>query len=253
MNHLIWNVNPVFLSVGNFSIHWYGLLFAFAIIAGFSFLKYVYKKENLDEKSLDDFLFYCVLGILIGARLGHCLFYEPSYYLSNPLKILAIWEGGLASHGGGLGAIIAIFWYKRKINKSFLFLLDRFGIATAIFGIFVRIANFFNSEILGLPSNVSWAIVFQKIDLIPRHPVQLYEAFAYLISAVILFLLYQKTEIKRKEGKLFGLFLIFVFSSRFVIEYFKTEQATYNEAIFSTGQWLSIPFLLIGVLLIIKK
>lgn len=187
-------MDPVLVSFMGLTIHWYGVLFASAIFAGFQVMKRIYVREGLDVESLDNLLIYCVIGIVVGARLAHVLFYDPSYYFAHPAKILAIWEGGLASHGGGLGAILALYYYHRKMKLPFLFLLDRLAIATAIFGFFVRMANFVNSEILGVPSDKPWAIVFERVDMLPRHPAQLYEALAYLSIFMII--------LKRPENRL---------------------------------------------------
>ncbi|QQX81358.1 prolipoprotein diacylglyceryl transferase [Shewanella sp. KX20019] len=252
MDHFIWNVDPVAISFMGLKVHWYGILFALAIASGFQVMKRIYVREKLPVESLDNLLMYCVVGIIVGARLAHCLFYDPAYYLSNPLKIFAIWEGGLASHGGGVGAILALYYYQRQVKLPFLFLLDRLAIATAIFGFFVRMANFVNSEILGLPTNAPWGIIFERIDMLPRHPAQLYEAIAYLSIFLLLWAIYKLTEMKQKHGAIFGLFLVLVFSARFAIEMVKVKQAVYADAwTFSAGQLLSIPFLLVGVVLLV--
>ncbi|MXR70132.1 prolipoprotein diacylglyceryl transferase [Shewanella sp. JBTF-M18] len=253
MDHFIWNMDPVLVSFMGLTIHWYGVLFASAIFAGFQVMKSIYVREGLDVESLDNLLIYCVIGIVVGARLAHVLFYDPSYYFAHPAKILAIWEGGLASHGGGLGAILALYYYHRKMKLPFLFLLDRLAIATAIFGFFVRMANFVNSEILGVPSDKPWAIVFERVDMLPRHPAQLYEALAYLAIFIALWIIYKTTEMKQKQGALFGLFLVWVFSARFLIEFVKVKQAAYaQDWTMSAGQMLSIPFLLVGAFLLVK-
>ncbi|WP_425602021.1 prolipoprotein diacylglyceryl transferase [Shewanella insulae] len=246
-------MDPVLVSFMGLTIHWYGVLFATAIFAGFQVMKSIYVREGLDVESLDNLLIYCVIGIVVGARLAHVLFYDPSYYFAHPAKILAIWEGGLASHGGGLGAILALYYYHRKMKLPFLFLLDRLAIATAIFGFFVRMANFVNSEILGVPSDKPWAIVFERVDMLPRHPAQLYEALAYLTIFIALWIIYKTTEMKQKQGALFGLFLVWVFSARFLIEFVKVKQAAYaQDWTMSAGQMLSIPFLLVGAFLLVK-
>lgn len=252
MEHFIWDINPVLISFAGLKIHWYGALFACAILAGLQVMKSIYQQENRDLESLDTLLVYVVVGIVVGARLGHCLFYDPDYYLSNPLKILAIWEGGLASHGGGLGVIIATAIYAKKHQMPYLWLLDRLAIPTALFGFFVRVANFVNSEILGIPSNVSWAVVFARIDNIPRHPVQLYEAASYLCIFLLLYVLYRRQSKTANSGKILGIFLILVFTARLIIEFFKEKQAAYaHDTLLSTGQLLSIPFLIVGVVLVL--
>ncbi len=216
-------------------------------------MKWIFTLEKRDVALLDNLLMYVVLGIIIGARLGHCFFYDPSFYLANPLKIFAIWEGGLASHGGGLGAILGTWLFCKNNHIQTLWLLDRLAIATAVFGIFVRLANFVNSEILGHQSDVPWAIVFERVDAIARHPAQLYEAIAYLLIAITLTMLYRKTRIKDRTGAILGLFLVLTFSARFIIEFFKQQQASYAlESALNTGQMLSIPFFFVGIFLLIR-
>ena len=254
MGYFEWSVSPVLFSLGSFSIHWYGVLFAAAILSGFGVMNWIYKHENKSIQELESLQIYMLIGIVVGARLGHCLFYDPAYYLSNPLKILAINEGGLASHGGGIGAILATLYYAKKNAISFLYLLDRLAIPTALFAFFVRMGNLMNSEILGFQTDVPWAIVFSRVDLLPRHPVQLYEAMAYLGIFILLALFYLFRSNKIKQGFLFGLFLSLVFSARIAVEFVKERQASYSsETIFSTGQMLSVPFLVIGLILIVMS
>lgn len=254
MEFFEWNASPILLSLGGFSIHWYGALFAAAILSGFGVMNRIYTYENKSIEQLESLQIYMVIGIVVGARLGHCLFYDPVYYLSNPLKILAINEGGLASHGGGIGAILATLYYAKKNSIDFLYLLDRLAIPTALFAFFVRMGNLMNSEILGIQTDVPWAIIFSRVDLIPRHPAQLYEAMAYLSIFVILSLIYIFKNKKIKAGFLFGLFLTLIFSARIAVEFVKERQASYSEdIIFSTGQMLSVPFLLLGITLILMS
>jgi prolipoprotein diacylglyceryl transferase len=253
VDYFVWNADPVLASIGPVTIHWYGVLFATAIMSGFQVLKWCYAQEKRDVESLDNFILYAVIGIVVGARLAHTMFYDPGYYLSNPLKILAIWEGGLASHGGGLGVIIATYIYQKKYNIPFMWMLDRLAISTALFGFFVRSGNFINSEIIGIKTNVPWAIIFERIDNIPRHPVQLYEAISYLVIFILLFGAYKFTQIKDKAGALLGCFLILVFSARFLLEFVKIKQAAYSsEFLLSTGQLLSIPFFIVGLILVFR-
>ena len=248
---MLWNIDPELISLGPITIHYYGVLFAAAIFSGLYYMRWIYAQENQPIDSLDNLLIYAVIGIVVGARLGHCLFYEPAYYLSNPLEILMINKGGLASHGGGLGVIIAVWLYTKRNQLDLMWLLDRLAIATALFGIFVRSANFINSEIVGKPTDVPWGIVFQRIDNIARHPAQLYEAIAYLVIFVVLTIVYKTTSVKNRKGMLLGLFLIMTFTARFVIEFFKERQAAYDMAILlNTGQLLSIPFFIVGLGLI---
>jgi phosphatidylglycerol:prolipoprotein diacylglycerol transferase len=252
MEFFTWDVNPVLIEFFGLKIHWYGALFATAILAGLQVMKWIFQQEKVKIELLDSLLMYCVFGIIVGARLGHCLFYDPDFYLSNPMKILAIWEGGLASHGGGLGVIIAVYFFQRKYKVEYLWLLDRLAIATALFGFFVRFANFMNSEIIGIQTDVPWAVVFSRIDLLPRHPAQLYESLSYLSIFITLILLYRFSNIKKLTGALFGTFLCLIFTARFGIEFVKVKQAAYTgEAWISTGQALSIPFFVVGIVLLI--
>ncbi len=253
MEFFVWNADPVLASLGPITVHWYGALFALAIISGLQVLKLCYLQEKVAVDSLDDLLMYAVVGIVVGARLAHCFFYDPAYYFSNPLKILAIWEGGLASHGGGLGVILAAYLYQRKYKMSFSWLLDRLAISTALFGFFVRMGNFVNSEIIGIQTNVPWAVIFSRIDNLPRHPAQLYEALSYLAIFVLLFVAYRFSKIKNHSGAILGVFLVLVFTARFFIETVKIKQAAYSsELAFSTGQLLSIPFFIVGLILIFR-
>ncbi|MGS2720661.1 prolipoprotein diacylglyceryl transferase [Paraglaciecola aestuariivivens] len=252
MQYFNWQPDPVLIELFGLKIHWYGALFATAIVAGLQVMKWIFKQEKIKLALLDSLLSYCVIGIIVGARLGHCLFYNPEFYLSNPLKILAIWEGGLASHGGGLGVILAVYLFSRKHQVGYLWLLDRLAIATALFGFFVRFANFINSEIIGIQTDLPWAVVFSHIDNIPRHPAQLYESLAYLSIFALLIGLYQKSAIKKHSGALLGCFLCTVFTARYLIEMVKVKQAAYQtDNLISTGQALSIPFFIAGVGLII--
>lgn len=242
--------------MGPFSIRWYGLLFALGFIIGFQIFTHFYRKENRKVEDLNDLLWYMILGTVLGARLGHCLFYNPAYYLSHPLEILMIWHGGLASHGAAIGILISLWLYsKRKKDQPYLWLLDRIVIVVALGGSFIRLGNLFNSEIIGKPTNADWGFVFTRIDNIPRYPTQIFESVAYLIIFVVLIYLYEKGIHKKfKDGFLFGLFLIMTFSFRFFIEIFKENQ-TYFEAHLplNMGQILSIPFVLAGIYFVYKS
>ncbi|ADN09595.1 prolipoprotein diacylglyceryl transferase [Sulfurimonas autotrophica] len=252
MHHFVWNIDPVLISFGPLQVHWYGLLFAAAILSGLEFMKWVYRLENKDESTIEPLFLYAIIGIVVGARLGHCLFYDPDYYLAHPMRIFAVWEGGLASHGGGLGVLLALYLGCKKYKIDFLWLVDRLVVPTALFGFFVRMGNFMNSEIIGKPSDLPWAVVFSRVDSLPRHPAQLYEAFSYLAIFFLLTYIYIKNYKQLQKGFLFGFFLVLVFSARFLIEFVKVKQADYSLGIgLSTGQLLSIPFLLVGIVFMI--
>ncbi len=249
---MIWNFDPVLFSFNSFAIHWYGIIFTLSIFTGFHLTKKIFAWESQPVEDVDSLLSYVVLGVIIGARLGHCFFYEPQYYFENPLRIFAIWEGGLASHGGGIGAMLGILIYAKKHGSSFIWLLDRITPATVLFGACVRVANFLNSEIIGDESTLPWVIVFERVDNVSRHPVQLYEAGGYFIIFLALLTVYTKTNIRKYQGALLGLFLTTVFTLRFFVEFVKEPQASYSMGInLNTGQILSIPFVIFGFVILI--
>lgn len=251
MDYMIWSVNPNLISMGGITIRWYGVLFALSFIMAIKIMEWVFKRENKNIEEVDSLLIYMMIGTIVGARLGHCLFYDPSYYLSNPLKILKIWEGGLASHGGAMGIILAGYIFSIKFKHNFVWLLDKIVIPAVLSGVFIRLGNLFNSEILGSQTTLPWAIIFNRIDSVPRHPVQVYESMVYLIIFITLFMTYKKFGTKLREGLLLGIFMITVFTARFFLEFVKVKQSAYsNDFGFSTGQFLSIPFILLGVYMI---
>lgn len=252
MQYFVWDIDPILVSLGALKIRWYGLMFASAFMASYSMMAWIYKRENKNVEDLDSLLWYLAIGTIVGARLAHCLFYDPAYYFSHPIKFLAIWEGGLASHGGFVGILVALYLYKRKTGDSYLWLMDRVAFSGALATVLIRIGNFFNSEILGLPTDAPWAIIFARIDNLPRHPVQLYESFSYLLVFAVLFLVYKKTAFKPIKGLLFGLYTALVFMARFFLEFYKTRQESYSHEFWmTTGQMLSIPFFLAGVIFIV--
>ncbi len=251
MNYITWNMDPILATLGPLKVHWYGLLFALGFIIGFQIMQWIFKRENKNIEDLDRLLWFLLIGVIIGARLAHVIFYDPTYYFSNPIKILKIWEGGLASHGGAVGALIGLYLFKRKTEYSYLWLLDRLAIPTALLATFIRTGNLFNSEIVGIETTVPWAVIFERVDMLPRHPAQTYEALCYLFIFIALFVLYKKSKIKDKSGMLFGALLSFVFIARLLIEFVKTKQAAYSSDLWlNTGQLLSIPFILVGLLLV---
>lgn len=248
-----WNTDPIAVTIGPLSIHWYGLFFAAAFIAGLQIMGRMFVREGRDKNDLDFLLVFVVIGALVGARLGHCLLYDPVYYLSNPLDILKIWEGGLASHGGVVGILLAVWVYARTRNYPFLWLLDRIAVPAALGGAFIRIGNFMNSEIVGMPSIAPWAVIFERLDPLPRHPVQLYESAAYLLIFAVLVLVYQIQSMRRRQGLLAGTFLVLVFVARFALEFYKMPQAAYEYGqLLTVGQWLSVPCVLAGFWLLFR-
>tara|TARA_B100000989_G_C19503820_1_gene455530 strand:- start:534 stop:1382 length:849 start_codon:yes stop_codon:yes gene_type:complete len=269
ISQIRWSPTESFEILG-FPIYIYSLMFILAFIVGYNLVKSFFAIEKVDEKYLDPLLIYLVLSVFLGARLGEVLFYQWGYYQNHLIEIfLPIQESpnssifglidgykftgfrGLASHGAAIGMTIGLLIFKSKYNfKSLIWIFDRLTIPTAIGAAFVRIGNFFNSEILGKYTNNNWGIIFEnRGEVLPRHPAQLYESFGYISLFIILFILYQKVSIREKEGKLFGFFLIGLFSIRFIVEFVKESQGgieTFLPAL-STGQWLSIPFILIGI------
>jgi len=248
LEHFIWNIDPVLLHLGPLQLRWYGLLFVGSFFLGLSLLGWIYKREGKDPAVLDTLLIYIMIGAVVGARLMHCLAYEPEFYLSHPLEILKVWKGGLASHGGLIGVLIALYLFAKKYQEDYLWLLSRVAIPGALTASFVRFGNLFNSEILGKPTELPWAIVFERVDMLPRHPVQLYEAFAYLTLLVLLLGIYQKVSFRVSTHILPPLFLTYMFIVRFLLEYTKTKQADYSwDLPLTTGQALSLPFIMIGI------
>lgn len=264
LSYIHWNVDPTIFRLGPFELfglvigplapRWYGLLFALGFLIGFYLMRRVFLREGKPEKDLDILLIYLLGGTIIGARLGHILFYNPGYYLLYPDKIIAIWEGGLASHGGLIGVLTAIWLYTRnRVGQSYLWLLDRLAPAVALTGCFIRLGNLFNSEILGVPADVPWAFVFERVDMVPRHPAQLYESLCYLLIFVVLQVLYNRLGALVPRGLLFGGFLTLIFGSRFFVEFLKVRQAPFTETLpLSMGQLLSIPVILVGIWLLVR-
>lgn len=252
---IYWNISPDIVTIGPFTIRWYGLLFALSFIVGFQIMTVIFKKENRSDEHLNDLIWYMLLGTVIGARLGHCLFYNPVYYLSNPLEILMVWKGGLASHGAAIGILTALFLFtKRNKEYTFLWLLDRIVITVALGGFFIRMGNLFNSEILGVQTDLPWAFIFASVDTVPRHPAQLYEAISYLIIFISLIIYYFRTKGKFKPGLIFGIFLTALFLVRFLIEFIKEDQTYFEQGMpLNMGQLLSIPFIIMGIYLIFRK
>ena len=263
---LNWNVDPViFWITDTFPLKYYGAFFAAGLLLGFYTVRNIYKKENVSLESLDSLLIYVIVGTVLGARLGHCFFYELSYFIQHPIEILLpiqkikgsyefVGFQGLASHGGTIGVLIAILLYCKKHKVELLWILDRMAVAVPITAAFIRFGNFMNSEIYGKPTNGKWGVIFQRDDLIPRHPTQLYEAFSYLFIFGFLFFMFRSQKIKELKGLIFGFFLTLLFLARFIIEFFKENQEVFeNNMLINMGQILSIPFILIGLTLIIWK
>jgi prolipoprotein diacylglyceryl transferase len=216
-------------------------------------MQWIYRRDGRSPAELDRLLWFVLGGTIVGMRLVHCVFYDPTYYLAHPLEVLEIWKGGYASHGGAIGLLLAVYWYCRAPDRpKYLWLLDRLAIAAVITGAFIRIGNFFKSEIIGVPTDSVFGVVFLRVDDLARHPVQLYEAAAYLSIFFVMLWLY-RTKRATSDGVLTGTYLALVFGARFGLEFFKTPQATYEAGnAISVGQYLSVPFVVVGIALLLR-
>ena len=254
---ITWDVDPILFTLGPISIHWYGALFSGSFLISYIWLTKLFKKEKVPVSVLDGLTTTMIFATIIGARLGHCLFYEPDRYLRNPLEILKIWEGGLASHGAAVAILIGIYIFARKTHRPFFWYVDRVAIFTAFAGVFIRTGNLMNSEIFGEVTSLPWGFYFinyydPAMGLDPRHPTQIYEALSYLLIFVFLFNYYKKRLGKFEDGQLFGFFLIMVFGMRFLIEFLKVPQVAFEQGMtLNMGQLLSIPLILIGIAVIV--
>lgn len=255
-----WQVDPVLLHLGRFSLRWYSLLFVSGFILGWFIFKWFFKRENISEKLLDPLLYTLLIGTIVGARLGHCLFYQPDYYLGSLkgfFEIFMPWKGGLASHGGTIALILAMIWYARhygkKYNFDFVWIVDHLAIAVSFAAALIRLGNLFNSEIYGNPTSLPWGMVFSLVgETEPKHPTQLYEALTYLLLGIFLLLLYRFKLEKTYRGTYIGLFFIICFGMRFLIEFIKEPQVDFEASMtLNMGQLLSIPFILLGVAFLI--
>ena len=288
LNYITWNVDPVLVHLGSLQIRWYGLMWALGFFIGYFVMRRIYKKERMTDDSMDKLLVYMLVSTVVGARLGHCLFYEPQEYLAHPLEMLKLWEGGLASHGGAFGILIGLGLYVRNYNKSkkgkdnlqkisYIWILDRVVVAVCLVGSMIRVGNVMNHEIYGTPTSLPWGFVFLRgeeqfcgtfdnytpcfawdapcppSEWLPCHPTGLYEAFFCLVAMGILLWMYYKRDLGHKQpGLMFGTFLIIIFGSRICIEFLKNVQVEFEKnMVFDMGQWLSIPFVLVGIGLIV--
>lgn len=253
---ITWNVDPEIFRMGSFAVRWYGLLFALSFFFGYIIMLRFFRKEGVPVKLLDELTTYMVIATVVGARLGHVLFYEPAWYLSHPLKILQIWEGGLASHGAAIGIIAALLIFSYVNKKPFYWVIDRIVIVVALSGFLIRTGNLMNSEIYGLPTDLPWGFRFIRSTspgegLVPRHPTQIYEGITYLLIFGFLYWLYYKKNGKPAGGLLFGLFLVLVFGMRIIIEFIKEPQVGFEKGMsLNMGQLLSVPFVIAGLVLI---
>ena len=253
-----WNVDPVLLHLGPISLRWYSLLFVSGFIFGWYMVRGFYRREGVDERLLDPLLYAMLISVIVGARLGHCIFYDPQYYFGSWqgfLEVFQPWKGGLASHGGAIGIIIGLLWYTNKYGKKegfdFFWLADRIVLVVGFAGACIRLGNFFNSEIIGYNTTLPWGIVFDRTgDPNPKHPTMLYEALTYLTMGVVMIWLYRKKLDKLYRGELFGIFLTFCFGMRGLLEFTKAPSVTVftiGDVVINMGHLLSFPFAIAGI------
>lgn len=264
LSSIQWDIDPELFHIGGFGLRYYTLCFMLAFFLSYVILLGIFKKEGKSQELLDKLTIYVFIGTVLGARLGHCLFYEFDYYKDHLLEMILpirmvngslTFTGyqGLASHGGAIGIIVALLLYCRKTKVNFWWIADRLVIVAALSGAFIRMGNFFNSEIIGKPGQLPWSVVFTHVDNIPRHPAQLYESIGYLIIFIVLYNLYKKNTFQ-KPAFLFGIFMVTVFGLRFVMEFVKENQESFESAMaLNMGQILSIPFIAIGFYFIFKS
>lgn len=263
---IVWEPSENLFTIGGFGIRYYALCWLVGLLAAYFVVKKIYKDRNVKEELFDPLFFYCFFGILIGARLGHCLFYEPEYYLANPIEMIlpikeinGTWQftgyAGLASHGGVIGVTIGLLLYIKKTGLKFMWVLDCLGIAAPIFSAMVRLGNLMNSEIIGLPTDAPWGFVFVKAGITtPCHPAQLYESIAYFVIFIAILFLYKKFGNKVGSGLFSGFTLFTIFTFRFFVEYIKEVQVDFENGMFmNMGQILSIPLIIAGGYLIYRS
>ena len=269
INYILWNPSLEAFSLGPLSIRWYSLCWLVGLLAAYLMVRKQYREQKIGDELFEPLFFYCFIGILVGARLGHCLFYEPDYFLSSGSHVVEMllpirftpdgsWRftgyEGLASHGGTLGLIIALWLYVRRTGLSIWRVLDNIAIATPATACLIRLGNLMNSEIIGKITDVPWAFIFQRVDTMPRHPGQLYEAIAYALLLIIGWAAYRRWPQRVGTGFFFGLCLTYIFTARFFIEYTKDIQEAFEAGMpLNMGQLLSIPFVIIGVTCMVRS
>lgn len=263
LSYILWNPDDTAFRIGPLSMHWYSLCWLVGLLLAYLIVRKLYKEQKIKDELFEPLFLYCFIGILIGARLGHCLFYQPDVYLSSWTHFVEMilpiefngngdWHftgyRGLASHGGTFGLMIALWLYVRKTKLNIWRVLDNIAIATPATAFFIRIGNLMNSEIIGKPTDVPWAFVFQQIDMLPRHPGQLYEAIAYALLMLIGWSVYRRRPQRVGTGFFFGMCLTYIFTARFLIEFTKDIQEPFEASLpINMGQILSLPFIAIGI------
>lgn len=264
LNFVHWNVDPVMFYIGSFGLRYYSFGFLFAFLLGYLILYKMFNREKVESRYLDSLVVWMFLAVLIGARLGHCLFYEPDYFCTAqhwpeiflPFNLqTGQFTGyqGLASHGAAIAILLTLWWYCRKYKVNFWWLFDRLVIVVALGGAFIRLGNLFNSEIYGVETSLPWGFIFERNgETVPKHPTQLYEALSYFIIFIVCYLVYRKKEGQLHNGRLFGWWLVALFGMRFLIEFVKEEQVDFEKGMtLDMGQWLSVPFIIGGIVLVV--
>ena len=255
-----WHVNPILFHIGSLEIRWYGLLFVSGFVIGWYLFKWFFTREKVPTKLMDPLLYTLLIATIVGARLGHCIFYQPDYYFGSWAgfwEIFMPWKGGLASHGGAIALLLAMWWFASRYGKKndfdFLWIMDRLCIAVAFAGFMIRLGNLFNSEIYGDVTTLPWGFIFDlRGETEPKHPTQLYEAFSYLLLGLVMVWIYKNKLDKVHRGFFFGLFLVGCFGARFLIEFIKEPQVEFEQnMLLDMGQLLSIPFVLAGIGLLV--
>lgn len=265
LSDITWTADPAIFTIGSKEIRWYSLMFIIGFGIGYKIVERMWRRESINPKWIDPLLYYTLIGTVVGARFGHCLFYDPGYYLSHPIEILKVWEGGLASHGGVLGIIVAIYFYSKHVSRqSMLWTFDKLVVPTGLVAALIRIGNLMNHEVYGLPTDRPWGFRFienlhawrqgaEPIFSAPSHPTQIYEAVCYLLTFVLCMWLYFKKDAWKKEGLIFGIFMICIFTARFFIEFLKNNQEDFEAAMpINMGQCLSIPFIVTGIYFVVR-
>ena len=256
LSYIVWDVNSDIFTIPyiNHPVRWYGLSWALGFLLSQQVMYFIYKKDGRSREEVDTLTIYMVIAAIAGARLGHILFYDPIDFLREPHRIFAIWEGGLASHGGAIAVLIALYFFSRKTKVKYLWIVDRLVIVSALTGMLIRLGNLMNSEMVGIPTTLPWGFVFTRIDNLPRHPAQLYEAIYCFMLFVFLFGTWYKKRATLVDGFLTGWFLVILFSLRFVDEFLKVNQVSFEDnMMLNMGQLLSIPFVIIGIVILIMS
>lgn len=252
-----WNVDPVIINIGSFGLRWYSLGFLVAFLLGYYIIERMFKQENVKEDYLGSLFLYIFLAILIGARLGHCLFYEPDYFLTSEHWVEIVWPfqnghytgfQGLASHGAAIGILVGLWLYQRKYGLNLWWFLDRLVVVVALGGAFVRLGNLFNSEIYGVETSLPWGFVFERNgETVPKHPTQLYESLSYFLIFGVSIWYYIRKKGQFKTGTIFGWWLVALFGVRLLIEFVKNDQVDFEAGMaLNMGQLLSLPFIIGG-------